>query len=309
MRTIDLFSGCGGMSLGFQNAGFEVVAAYDHWKPALETYRQNFSHPAYRVDLSTLEDFTDLIAFAPEMIVGGPPCHDFSSAGRRDTNLGRADLTVQFAQIVNAVAPRWFVMENVELALKSQAYRHAVELLEDSGYGLTQVVLDASLCGVPQRRKRLFLIGERGGARNALQDVLQAGLSSQPMTVREYLGDAFNLEFYYRHPRSYACRAIFSVDEPSPTIRGVNRPIPSTYQLHPGDPVTSLEGLRLLTTLERARLQTFPANFVSTGGKTDLEQQIGNAVPVRLATYVAGRILGFVRGRHAPVQDFLFNLT
>lgn len=129
------------------------------------------------------------------------------------------------------------------------------------------------------------------------------------MTVREYLGDAFNLEFYYRHPRSYARRAVFSVDEPSPTIRGVNRPIPSTYQLHPGDPVTSLEGLRPLTTLERARLQTFPANFMFTGGKTDLEQQIGNAVPVRLATYVAGRILEFVRGRQAPVQDFLFNLT
>ncbi len=129
------------------------------------------------------------------------------------------------------------------------------------------------------------------------------------MTVREYLGDAFNLEFYYLHPCSYARRAIFSVDEPSPTIRGVNRPIPSTHQFHPGNPVTSLEGLRRLTTLERAHLQTFPANFVFTGGKTDLEQQIGNAMPVQLATYLAGHILEFVRDRHAPVQDFLFNLT
>jgi DNA (cytosine-5)-methyltransferase 1 len=309
MRTIDLFSGCGGMSLGFQNAGFEVVAAYDHWKPALETYRKNFAHPAYQVDLGTLEDFTDLIAFAPEVIIGGPPCQDFSSAGKRDTNLGRADLTVQFAQIINAVAPRWFVMENVELALKSRAYRQAVELLEVAGYGLTQVVLDASLCGVPQRRKRLFLIGERGGARNALQGLLQAGLNEQPMTVREYLGDTLNLEFYYRHPRSYARRAIFSIDEPSPTVRGVNRPIPSTYQLHPGDPVASLEGLRPLTTLERARLQTFPADFVFSGAKTAVEQQIGNAVPVQLASYVAGCILEFVRDRKVPVQDFLFNLT
>jgi DNA (cytosine-5)-methyltransferase 1 len=309
MRTIDLFSGCGGMSLGFQNAGFEVVAAYDHWKPALETYRKNFAHPAYQVDLGTLEDFTDLIAFAPEVIIGGPPCQDFSSAGKRDTNLGRADLTVQFAQIVNAVAPRWFVMENVELALKSRAYRQAVELLEVAGYGLTQVVLDAGLCGVPQRRKRLFLIGERGGARNALQGLLQAGLNEQPMTVREYLGDALNLECYYRHPRSYARRGIFSIDEPSPTIRGVNRPIPSTYQLHPGDPVASLEGLRPLTTLERARLQTFPADFVFSGAKTVLEQQIGNAVPVQLAAYVAGCILEFIRDRKVPVQDSLFNLT
>jgi DNA (cytosine-5)-methyltransferase 1 len=306
MRTLDLFCGCGGMSLGFQHAGFEIVAAYDNWKPALKTQHQNFSHPAIECDLATLEDFSDLANFAPEMIIGGPPCQDFSSAGKRDANLGRADLTLKFAQIVAAIAPRWFVMENVDLALKSNAYRQSVQLLEAAGYGLTEVVLDASLCGVPQRRKRLFLIGERGGVKNALQLPLEAGLNPQAMTVRDYLGESLNLEFYYRHPRSYARRGIFSIDEPSPTIRGVNRPIPSTYKLHAGDPVTSLEGVRPLTTLERARLQTFPKDFVFSGGKTDLEQQIGNAVPVNLAAYVAGRILEFVRHRRPPVQENLF---
>lgn len=311
MKTLDLFCGCGGMSLGFQNAGFEVKAAFDHWKPALETYKRNFHHPAFLEDLSTpitkqyLEKFR---VFKPEMIIGGPPCQDFSSAGKRNENLGRADLTLSFAEIVCRLAPRWFVMENVDLVVKSRAFQSAKELFKSNGYGLTQVVLNASFCGVPQNRKRLFLIGELNGSDDALREMLENGLSDKPMTVHDYLGNDLNLEFYYRHPRSYARRAIFSVDEPSPTIRGVNRPIPSTYKLHEGDPVRSLEGVRPLTTLERARLQTFPKEFVFFGTKANLEQQIGNAVPVNLAAYVAGCILEFAKcSVQIPVQESLFS--
>ena len=311
MKTLDLFCGCGGMSLGFQNAGFEVKAAFDHWKPALETYKLNFHHPAFLEDLSTpvtkqyLEKFS---VFKPEMIIGGPPCQDFSSAGKRNENLGRADLTLSFAEIVCGLLPHWFVMENVDLVVKSRAFQSAKEVFKSSGYGLTQVVLNASFCGVPQNRKRLFLIGELNGADDALREMLENGLSDKPMTVHDYLGNDLNLEFYYRHPRSYARRAIFSIHEPSPTIRGVNRPIPSTYKLHEGDPVQLLEGVRPLTTLERARLQTFPEEFIFLGTKASLEQQIGNAVPVNLAAYVAGCILEFAkRSVQTPVQEPLFS--
>ena len=80
---------------------------------------------------------------------------------------------------------------------------------------------------------------------------------------------------------------MFSVDEPSPTVRGVNRPIPKTYKHHPGDSALVSSNVRPLTTLERSYLQTFPDNFLFEGSKTDLEQLIGNAVPVKLAEYVA----------------------
>ena len=82
-------------------------------------------------------------------------------------------------------------------------------------------------------------------------------------------------------------RGIFSIYEPSATIRGVNRPIPKGYSKHEGDPVDITEDLRPLTTKERSLIQTFPKEFIFDGTKTDLEQIIGNAVPVKLAEIIA----------------------
>src|SRR5258706_15418899 len=97
MLAIDLFSGCGGISLGFQNAGFEIAAAFDNWQPAIDIYRKNFNHPIYAVDLGNVTDYTVFSDLNPEIIIGGPPCQDFSSAGKRDETLGRANLTINFA--------------------------------------------------------------------------------------------------------------------------------------------------------------------------------------------------------------------
>ena len=85
------------------------------------------------------------------------------------------------------------------------------------------------------------------------------------------------------------------MDEPSPTIRGVNRPIPSGYKLHSGDPVNTLEGIRCFTTKESSSIQTFPSNYILEGSKTNLEQMIGNAVPVKLAKYVGCAILDYIQ--------------
>ena len=91
MITIDLFAGCGGLSLGFQKAGFTIVAAFDNWIPAIDVYRNNFSHPIFNVDLSRESNQEILAQYNPEIIVGSPPCQDFSSAGKRDEGLGRAN--------------------------------------------------------------------------------------------------------------------------------------------------------------------------------------------------------------------------
>ena len=294
MKIVDLFCGCGGLSLGFQNAGFEIVSAYDNWDAALKVYGHNFNHPVGNIDLSDIEGSVGEISkFHPEMIIGGPPCQDFSSAGKRNEEGGRGNLTVCFAQIINMIKPKWFVMENVARITQTQKLVEAKEIFKKSGYGLSQCVLDASYCGVPQRRQRFFLIGKLHEMDDFMIPFIQEGLSSQPMTMRDYFGDSLGLEYYYRHPRSYARRGIFSIDEPSPTIRGVNRPMPDGYQIHANDPVKSKTGIRPLTTLERSYIQTFPKDFQFVGSKTEVEQMIGNAVPVNLGKYVAEAIKSY----------------
>lgn len=295
MRVVDLFCGCGGLSLGFIEAGFNLVAAFDNWDDAITVYHNNFKHPVFKQDLSDVEDSAQKVSkYHPDMIIGGPPCQDFSSAGKRDENNGRGDLTVDYAHIIEKVRPEWFVMENVDRIFKTTKLKEAISIYKSCGYGLTKIVLNASRCGVPQRRKRFIMIGHLGDQNDFMLNLLQKRQADKEMTIRDYMGNELDIDYYYRHPRSYARRGIFSVDEPSPTIRGVNRPMPAGYTLHHNDPVNSLEGIRPLTSLERSMIQTFPKNFKFLGTKTNLEQMIGNAVPVNLGKFVADSINAYL---------------
>ncbi|MDJ0674435.1 MAG: DNA cytosine methyltransferase [Calothrix sp. MO_167.B42] len=292
MKCVDLFSGCGGLSLGFEQAGFNVVAAYDNWQPAINVYNKNFSHPIYDFDLTNEDKAIQAIScHNPDLIMGGPPCQDFSSAGKRNISLGRANLTYHFANIVCSIKPEWFVMENVEQIKKSLILKDVVFQFIDKGYGLSSTILNASYCGVPQARTRLFIVGHLNDKHNQLNEIFISRLSNKSMTIRDYLGDVLGIDFYYRHPRNYNRRGIFSIDEPSPTVRGVNRPIPAGYKINQCDPKgVNLNEIRPLTTIERSYIQTFPKTFRFDGTKTNLEQMIGNAVPVNLAKYVAESI-------------------
>ncbi|WP_407401335.1 DNA cytosine methyltransferase [Sodaliphilus sp.] len=294
MRVVDLFCGCGGLSLGFEKAGMDIVAAFDNWQDALYVYRNNFNHPAIHADLMDIEaSIHQIRPYNPDMIIGGPPCQDFSSAGKRNEDNGRGDLTVAFAKIIAELRPQWFVMENVERILKTQKLVDALRIFHSAGYGTSYTVLNAALCGVPQKRKRFVMIGKLGAENDFMQEIIRENLSDHEMSVAEYFGDKLDIQYYYRHPRSYVRRGIFSTAEPSATIRGVNRPMPQGYQLHPGDPVDSLEGIRPLTTHERSMIQTFPEDFNFEGTKTNIEQMIGNAVPVNLGYFVADAILRY----------------
>ena len=187
-------------------------------------------------------------------------------------------------------------MENVARAQSSHAYAVAREIFKTAGYGLTEQVLTASFCGVPQSRKRFFCIGALGEPDGFLDYRLLGKLSDREMTIRDYLGDELGTEYYYRHPRNYSRRAIYSIDEPAPTMRGVNRPIPKGYPGHPKDACSVNDSVRPLSTYERARIQTFPADYRWIGSKTDQEQMIGNAVPVNLGKYVAEALLDYLNG-------------
>lgn len=307
VRTVDLFCGCGGMSLGFQNAGFEIVGAFDLWNSALACYNTNFSHQAIILDLSKKNTaLRHIRPLNPEVIIGGPPCQDFSSAGER-TEGARANLTVSFAKLIKSLRPKYFIMENVSRAQMSQAYKEARKLFKDAGYGLTEQILDASKCGVPQKRKRLFCIGALNEEDGFLDAYLSHNQSVLPMTVRQYF-TANHIQlpgtFYYRHPRSYSRRAIYSVDEPSPTIRGVNRPKPPEYQKHASD-AADPDDVRSLTFRERALIQTFPGDFQFGENQMEVEQMIGNAVPVNLAFHVANALSAYENKReHATSLEF-----
>ena len=303
MLGIDLFSGCGGMSLGFQKAKIKIVKAYEYWDEAIKCYSENFKHPIKKADLSNYELYLDDISSAdPDIIFGGPPCQDFSHAGNRREG-SNADLTKAYAEIVSTVRPQWYVMENVDRSRKSIAYTRARKILKDSGYGITEIVLDASLCGAPQKRKRFFSIGLQNADDGFLLHDLKKNLSEDPMTVRRFFNGSFDIEHYYRHPRNYNRRAIFSIDEPSPTIRGVNRPVPAGYPGHPNDPV-DIKGVRELSTYERALIQTFPEDFIfPANSKTTNEQLIGNAVPVKLAEYVAKAVMKYNLAYVCPKKE------
>lgn len=300
MKVVDLFCGCGGLSLGFRNAGFEIVSSFDNWDAAMNVYRLNFKHMVHKADLMDVDKVCPVISkYAPDMIVGGPPCQDYSSAGGRNEEGGRAILTVKYAEIVSRVRPQWFVMENVSNITKYQKVFDAIDIFHKNGYGISYKVLNAALCGVPQKRKRFFMVGKLGESDGFFDSYFDKNLASKEMTMRDFFGDSLGINAYYRHPRSYARRGVFSIDEPSPTIRGVNRPMPKGYTLHHNDPVESLDGIRPLTTVERAEVQTFPKDYIWTGSKTDVEQMIGNAVPSKLAEYVGNAINQYINDKES----------
>lgn len=290
MKAVDLFCGCGGMSLGFQNAGYEILGAFDNWEPAVRTYEKNFTHPVYKCDLSDEGMVAVVNDFKPEIIIGGPPCQDFSSAGHRDETRGRAALSKTYTDIVSTAKPKYFVMENVPRIRLSETYQYVRNELKNVGYGLTEKIMDASYCGVPQKRKRLFLVGCLGAEDDFLSTYLDKNLTQKPMSIYDYIGDALGVDYYFRIPRSYSRRAIFSIYEPCQTIRGVDRPIPPNYKKHPQDPVEIGPLVRALTPKERSYMQTFPEEFMFEENRTNTNQMIGNAVPVKLAEYVANAI-------------------
>ncbi len=164
IEAIDLFSGCGGLSYGFESAGIETKLAVDNWPDALGTFARN--HPKSRTALfdlgaKTLEPLISSLQDS-QIVFGGPPCQGFSISGKRDPNDPRNLLYRGFYEVVAEVRPKLFVMENVPNLASMDGGRLIQEIENDFsslGYNLTRKILLASDYGVPQNRRRLFLIG------------------------------------------------------------------------------------------------------------------------------------------------------
>lgn len=189
---IDLFSGCGGLSLGFEMAGFKGVLAIDNWSDALNTYAYNRQGARTLCsDLSTLdpEDVKrEYNIDAVDLIIGGPPCQGFSIAGKRIIDDVRNKLYKSFVNFVRVFSPRAFVMENVPniLSIGGGVVKESIlNDFETLGYTVVVKVLTASDYGVPQNRRRAVFVGFKDG----LTFEYPSALDSPKVTCYEALSD------------------------------------------------------------------------------------------------------------------------
>ena len=163
MRVVDLFAGAGGLSLGFQQAGFEVVMGLEIARWPAETYRRNLGD----CELVDLRRVTATDLPRAEIIVGGPPCQGLSNAGRGDPLDPRNGLLFVFARLVAEAQPMYFLLENVEPLARFRRFAPLREQLlaelRDAGYRVEMRVLCAADYGVPQLRYRTFIVGWRDG--------------------------------------------------------------------------------------------------------------------------------------------------
>lgn len=171
-KAISLFAGAGGCSLGFSEYGVEILAAYDVCKEAVETYNYNFKGKKGRVeDLSTCDfrkvrESLGLHKGELDLIIGGPPCQGFTTAGRRSENDSRNKLLANYVNALQEFFPRWFMMENVEgilTATKGDFIVDCVQGMISLGYTVFLKKVYMQEFGVPQRRKRVIIVGNREG--------------------------------------------------------------------------------------------------------------------------------------------------
>ncbi|WP_262316349.1 DNA cytosine methyltransferase [Lacticaseibacillus parakribbianus] len=203
MKAVSIFSGAGGLDLGFQQAGVEIMAAYDNMAPMVQTYRQNVG-VAHQVDLASC-DFNrmrDELALAGDLdlVIGGPPCQGFTSAGAKFWADPRNALIRNYAEALRILHPRWFVMENVEGLLTAAKGRYLEETLKAMialGYSLAVKKVYMQEYGIPQRRKRVIIVGNREGKRYAFPQPIEpasgAIYRNGASTLRDAIGDLENV--------------------------------------------------------------------------------------------------------------------
>lgn len=190
-KAISLFSGAGGMDVGFVQAGFEVVWANDFDKDACETYKANFGDHITCGDINEHLGELDKHAGAIDCLFGGPPCQGFSVAGNMNPDDERSKLVMSFMDAVRIVKPRSFVMENVKSLGTLEKFRAVRETLirraRAMGYKVELLILNSRDFGVPQSRERMFLIGFRDTNKSINLSDLIAKFEQESPTVREVI--------------------------------------------------------------------------------------------------------------------------
>jgi DNA (cytosine-5)-methyltransferase 1 len=199
MKIIDLFAGCGGLSLGFTNSGFESVLAVEKDAWACETYSFNLHKNILNTEIQNLLDL-DALNFPKEIvegIVGGPPCQGFSLSGNRDPKDPRNSLFMEFKRFVSFYSPKFFVMENVPgiLSMKTHEGRFVKDIILEEfnslGYTTEVRILNAAEFGVPQTRRRVLFIGFKNSFNFNVSDLFPKPLLNEKefITLNDAISD------------------------------------------------------------------------------------------------------------------------
>ena len=318
LKVVSLFSGCGGLDLGFEKAGYKIIWANEFDKDIWATYK--FNHPSTFLDTRSVTEIDESQIPDCDVIIGGPPCQSWSEGGaKRGLNDKRGRLFYDYIRILKAKQPLFFLAENVSgmlLDCHKEALAGIKQSFMDAGYHLYFKMLNACDYGVPQDRKRVFFIGVRNDIKaeyvfpdplkkkHTLRDAI-ADLPNNPTPVpnglfydrpqpsfpnHEYMTGGFSSIYMSRN-------RVRSWDEASFTIQAQARQAP----IHPQAPkmtfinqnerefVKGQESLyRRLSVRECARIQTFPDNFIFLYHNIAIGyKMIGNAVPVKLANEMA----------------------
>lgn len=165
LRFTSLFSGCGGFDLGFVNAGFSCIAAFDLDKDAIAAYKRNIGPHIQQADLSKPGSNVLQAATAADVLIAGPPCQGFSTAGKNDPDDARNSLLLNVANIAAIARPRIVVIENVRGLLSPQYETHRktlLTILANAGYQVASRVIDGTELGVPQHRRRVIVVATLG---------------------------------------------------------------------------------------------------------------------------------------------------
>lgn len=304
LNVVDLFCGAGGLSEGFKQAGFRSILGVDTNEKALETFRLNHNAPILNTDISKLnaKDILKKTKFEIDLIIGGPPCQGFSMAGKRDPKDPRNALVKHFLEIVNEIKPKVFLIENVPglLSMKTSKGIKSIEIIKEMahefGYEIEIHLLNAEDYGVPQRRKRVFIIGSRIGRLNLNIKKLKKVPVGNILISKEKVPEVY----FYSEKRINGFRKreiknkkigrgfgwqFLDLEKPSYTIR-------ARYYKDGSEALVkySENDIRMLTPEECSKIQSFPSNYEFYGGKIQKYIQIGNAVPPLLAKAVAKSI-------------------
>lgn len=299
MKIVSLFSGAGGLDLGFIQAGHKIVWANDIYDDAVDTYRNNIGEHIVKGDISQIPS-TDIPDC--DMIMGGFPCQGFSIANpKRHTEDARNSLYKELLRVICDKKPKYFLAENVKGILsldKGAVFAMILKDFFEAGYNVTFKVLNSADYGVPQKRERVIIVGTRKdlpylfefpnvthsefGLNNLPKWISVAEALSvfpdpdTPNNIPNHTYSRYKLNF-----NGYIGHRPLNPDKPAPTVtaRGDNKG-GVVILPHPNN-------LRRMTCRELATIQSFPPDFVFYGNNSSIYRQIGNAVPVKMAYRIA----------------------
>ena len=306
MKVVSLFSGAGGLDLGFKMAGHDIVWANDLYEDAVHTYQKNIGDHIVLEDVRNIP--TDTIPDC-DIVIGGFPCQGFSVANtKRNVADARNELYKQLIRVIEDKQPMFFLAENVKGLTnlgKGEVFKMILSDFEQLGYRVQYKILNAADYGVPQTRLRVIIVGVRNDItweyefpKETHSQDGQAGLPVW-ISVSEALkelpdpdseNDVPNHTYskYKLNINGYIGHRLLNPDKPAPTVtaRGDNR---GGVVIHPHP-----NGQRRMSCRELASVQSFPIDFEFSGNNSSIYRQIGNAVPPLLAYAVAKQFNQYV---------------